>query len=296
MPLARANGIDIEYETSGPTGKEPLLLIMGLGTQLIGWPDEFCQMLASLGHQVIRYDNRDVGLSTKFDDSDYDAVTEALAKAASGQPVKTAYLLSDMAADAAGLLDALGVERAHVVGASMGGMIAQALAIDFPERVATLTSVMSSTGEPGLTPPSPASMEVLLRPKAVDRETAIEQSVDTWRVIGSPGYPFDETGVRERAALAFDRCHHPAGSERQLVAIFASGSRREALGGVATPTLVIHGDDDPLVPVDNGHATQAAIPGAEGLFLPGMGHDLPDALFEPLSRAIHEHGTAHPTR
>jgi len=294
MPRARTNGIEIEYECFGAAEAEPVLLVMGLGAQMIGWTDEFCERLAGRGHRVIRYDNRDVGLSTKFSDSDHDTVMEAFAKAMSGQPVKTAYQLSDMAADAAGLLDALDIASAHVAGASMGGMIAQALTLDFPDKVATLTSIMSHTGEPGLDPASPEAMQVLLKPAPVGRDAVIEQALETWRVIGSPGFPFDEARIRERAGRSFDRCHHPAGAERQLVAITASGSRREALGGVTTPTLVVHGEDDPLIPVAGGRATLAAIPGAKGLFIPGMGHDMPVELYDTLVDAIHEHAAAHP--
>lgn len=296
MPRAHTNGIEIEYETFGDPAGEPLLLIMGLGTQMLGWTEEFCERLAGRGHHVIRYDNRDVGLSTKFSDSEHDSAIEALTKSAAGQPVKTAYELWDMAADAVGLLDALGLPRAHVVGASMGGMIAQCAAIDFPERVASLTSIMSHTGEPGLRPPTPEAMQVLMTPAPGEREAVIAQALRTWRVIGSPGFPFDEQRIRDRAGRSFDRCHHPAGSERQLVAIAASPSRRAALGRLRTPTLVIHGEDDPLVPVDGGRATLEAVPGARGLFIPGMGHDMPVELYDTLTGALSEHAHAHAVR
>jgi pimeloyl-ACP methyl ester carboxylesterase len=294
MPRASSNGIEIEYESFGPDGLEPLLLIMGLGTQMIGWTEEFCQLLAAHGHQVIRFDNRDTGLSTKFSDAEHDTVIDALKKSISGQPVKTAYELSDMAADAAGLLDTLGVPRAHVVGASMGGMIAQTLTLDSPDRVATLTSIMSHTGEQGLSQPTPEAVQVLMTPAPTQRDAVIAQALKTWKVIGSPGFPFDEARIRERATRSFERCHHPQGSERQLVAVMASGSRRDALAAVTTPTLVLHGEDDPLVPVDGGRATQSAIPGAKGLYIPGMGHDMPVELYDTLTDAIHEHAAAHP--
>lgn len=298
MARARTNGIEIEYETFGPAppadGAEPLLLIMGLGSQLLGWTDAFCERLVERGHHVIRYDNRDVGLSTKFADAEHDSVPEAMAKAASGQPVKTAYELRDMAADAAGLLDALELPRAHVVGASMGGMIAQTLAIDSPERVATLTSIMSHTGERGLGQPTPEASKVLMTPAPAERDAVIAQALRTWKVIGSPGFPFDEARIRDRAGRSFDRCHHPAGTERQLVAVVAAGSRRDALERLQTPTLVIHGEDDPLVPAEGGRATLEAVPGARGLFIPGMGHDMPVELYDTLADAISGHAREHP--
>ncbi len=298
MPRAHTNGIEIEYETFGPSpsegGGEPLLLIMGLGTQMLGWTEPFCEQLVQRGHYVIRYDNRDVGLSTKFEGTEHDSVIEAFRKNASGQPVKTAYELRDMTADAAGLLDALELPRAHVAGASMGGMIAQSLAIDFPERVATLTSIMSHTGEPGLGQPTPEAGQVLMTPAPAGRDAVIAQSLRTWKVIGSPGFPFDEARIRDRAGRSFDRCHHPAGSERQLVAIVAAGSRRDALERLQTPTLVIHGEDDPLVPAEGGRATLEAIPGARGLFIPGMGHDMPVELYDTLTGAISGHARAYP--
>jgi len=272
MPNLSANGIRIEYEEFGDRSRPPLLLIMGLGAQMILWPEEFCEQLAGRGHRVIRFDNRDVGKSTWFDDL---GVPDALMR----QPVAAPYLLRDMAADAVGVLDALGIDTAHIVGASMGGMIAQSVAIDFPSRVRTVTSIMSSTGNPDLPPASPDAMGVLLAPPPTTRDEAIERSVSVFRTIGSPGFPFDEAEMRERAARAFDRGFNPAGTVRQLVAILASGSRKQALGAVRVPALVIHGKDDPLVPFPAGQDTAAAIPGAELLAIDGMGHDLPRALW-----------------
>ena len=296
MARASCNGIEIEYETTGAPGAEPVVLIMGLASQLIGWTEPFCEALAGRGHFVVRFDNRDVGLSTKLDGAEHDSVLDAMRNAAAGVPVKAPYLLRDMAADTAGLLDALGLERAHVVGASMGGMIAQTLAIELPERVASLVSIMSTTGAPGLPGPRPEALRVLLSAPPASREQAIAQALAAWRTIGSPGFPFDEARIRERAARSWDRCHHPAGVARQLVAITASGSRREALRGVRAPTLVIHGEDDPLVPLACGRDTAQAIPGARALFLPGMGHDLPVELYDTLVDAIARHAAAHPVR
>lgn len=286
MPRARANGIEIEYETFGDPADPALLLVMGLGAQMILWPEEFCSDLAARGLHVVRYDNRDVGRSTWLDQAGMPDVAGALAAAMQGRPIASPYRLRDMAADAVGLLDALEVDAAHVVGASMGGMIAQTLAIEHPARVRTLTSIMSTTGHPGLPPARPEAMAVLVTPAPTERAAAIEHGVRVWRTIGSPGFPFDEAEVRERAALAFDRGVNPPGIARQLVAILASGSRREALRGVQVPSLVIHGAADPLVPVEAGRDTAQAVPGAELLEFEGMGHDLPRPLWPRFVEAI----------
>ena len=289
MPRARANGMEIEYQTFGDPADPTLLLVMGLGGQMILWHEEFCEALAARGHHVVRFDNRDVGLSTKLDHTGLPDVMGALSAVAQGRPIDAPYRLRDMADDAAGLLDALDLESAHVVGASMGGMIAQTLAIEHPDRALTLTSIMSTTGEPGLPQARPEAMGALLTPAPTERAAAIEHGLRLWRTIGSPGFPFDEGEVRERAALAFDRGQSPAGVARQLVAILASGSRRAALASVRAPTLVIHGAADPLIPVEAGRATAAAVPGAELLVIDGMGHDLPRALWPTFVDAIVKH-------
>jgi pimeloyl-ACP methyl ester carboxylesterase len=214
---------------------------------------------------------------------------EAMTAMASGQPVRSAYRLHDMADDAAGLLDALEIGAADVVGASMGGMIAQMVALLHPARVRTLTSIMSSTGAPDLPPAKPEAMQVLLTPAPTDRAGNVERAVQASRVIGSPGFPFDEARVRERAARAYDRCFHPQGMARQMVAIVASGPRREALRAVRAPTLVIHGTADPLVPVEAGIDTAKSIPGAELLLIEGMGHDLPAGAWPRVIDAIDAH-------
>ena len=289
MRRARANGIELEYETFGRADDPALLLVMGLGAQMILWHEEFCDALAARGLHVVRFDNRDVGCSTWLDEAGAPDVLAAMAATTQRQPVRSAYLLRDMAADAAGLLDALDIDAAHVAGASMGGMIAQTLAIEHPGRVRTLTSIMSTTGHPDLPAATPEAMAVLLTPAPTEREAAIERSVEVWRTIGSPGFLVDENEVRAQAARAFDRGVNPAGVARQLVAILASGHRREALGDVRAPTLVIHGSDDPLIPDAAGRDTAASVPGAELLLIEGMGHDLPRALWPQLVDAIAKH-------
>jgi pimeloyl-ACP methyl ester carboxylesterase len=270
-----ANGITLAYETFGEEGRPPVLLVMGLGAQMIGWPDDFCRALAA-GRRVMRFDNRDVGESQWLEGQ------VDLAACAAGDPSSAVYTLDDMADDAIGLLDALDLDSAHVVGASMGGMIAQTLAIRHPERVRSLTSMMSTTGEPGIAQPTEAATAVLLSPPAATREESMERAVAAGRVIGSPGIPRDEDDVRDRAGRAWDRGLNPSGFARQLAAIYASGDRTEALRGLDVPTLVVHGEDDPLVPLSGGRATAAAIPGAELWTVPGMGHDLPRAVWPEL--------------
>jgi len=286
MPTTRANGIDIEYETFGRQGDAPLLLIMGLGAQMILWDEEFCEQLAGRGHYVIRFDNRDVGLSSKCDAGGIPDVMAAVTASMARQKIEAPYKLSDMAADAAGLLDALGIAKAHIVGASMGGMIAQTVAIEHPGRALTLTSIMSTTGNPDLPPAKPEAMSALLLPPPADREGNIARSVEVFRTIGSPGFPFEEERIRARAARSYDRCFHPAGAIRQLVAILASGSRKEALRKVQVPALVIHGVDDPLVPLAGGIDTAEAISGATLLKIEGMGHDMPPAVWPRMIEAI----------
>jgi pimeloyl-ACP methyl ester carboxylesterase len=272
---AEANGISLAYETFGDPARPPVLLVMGLGAQMIGWHDDFCRALA-LGRHVVRFDNRDVGES-QWLEGDVD-----LAACAAGDTSSAVYTLEDMADDAAGLLDSLGIGAAHVVGASMGGMIAQTLAIAHPERVLSVTSIMSTTGEPGIAQPTEAATGVLLSPPARNRDEAMERSVTASRVIGSPGYPRDEEDIRIRAGRAWDRGVNPSGFARQLAAIYASGDRTPALRSLDVPALVVHGEDDPLVPVSGGRATAAAIPGADLWTVPGMGHDLPRVLWPDL--------------
>jgi pimeloyl-ACP methyl ester carboxylesterase len=275
-------GIEIAYERFGDPADPPLLLIMGLATQMLGWPDEFCAGLAERGLSVIRFDNRDIGLSTHL----HDAPPPDIGAAMMGDTSSASYTLSDMAGDVTGLLDALGIDSAHVVGASMGGMIAQTLAIEHPARVRTLTSIMSTTGDPSVGGASEEALGVLLAPPAADRTAAIERTLATYRVIGSPAYELDEPALRERAGLAFDRAHDPAGVARQLVAILASGDRTPRLRTLRLPVLILHGAEDPLVPVTGGRATAAAIPGAELVEFDGMGHDLPRALWPAITDRI----------
>ncbi|MBG0815594.1 alpha/beta fold hydrolase [Planomonospora sp. ID82291] len=274
---ASANGIEIAYDTFGSPGGRPLLLIMGLGSQMIHWDEEFCALLADGGHHVIRFDNRDVGESTHF----HDAGTPAFGSAGGDAP----YLLGDMADDAAGLLDALGLESAHVAGASMGGMIAQAMAIRHPDRVRSLTSIMS-TPSPQAAPPTAAAMAVLMSPPAPDRETVIARALETWKVIGSPDHPLDTDRVARLAGLSYDRAYDPAGVARQLAAITASGDRAPQLKELSVPTLVLHGEQDPLVPLSGGIATADAVPGARLVTYPGMGHDLPRPLWPEFAAEI----------
>lgn len=287
MAQATANGIDIEYERFGPPDADPLLLIMGLGAQLTLWPVQLCDALVARGFHVIRYDNRDVGLSTKLDAAGVPDLSAVLGAMMAGQAPGVPYRLEDMAADAVGLLDALGIEAAHIVGASMGGMIAQLVAADYPDRTRSLTSIMSTTGNPMLPPPTPEAIGVLMaRPQGGDIDSLVEFGVKTARVIGSPAYPAEEAALRARVRRDVERSVYPAGFARQMAAIYANGDRRSRLAKVGAPTLVIHGTADPLVPVEGGRDTAASISGAELIEIEGMGHDLPVPLVDRIADAI----------
>jgi len=289
MARVRANGIELEYDSFGEPAGRPLVLIMGLGGQLLMWDEGFCEALAARGHYVVRFDNRDVGLSTKFDAAGIPNVMELMQQSAAGAKLSVPYTLDDMADDAAGLLDALGLDSVHLCGASMGGMIAQTVAIRHGRRLRSLTSIMSSTGNPSLPPARPEAMAVLMTPPPSDRAGSLDAAVRVWRTIGSPGFPFDEAKIRERAGRLYDRSFHPAGTARQMAAILAHGSRVEKLRGVSTPTLVIHGAADPLVPLEGGQDTARCVAGAELLVIEGMGHDLPEGAWPTLVGAISEH-------
>jgi pimeloyl-ACP methyl ester carboxylesterase len=259
-------------------------LIMGLGAQMIAWDAEFCTLLASRGYWVIRFDNRDIGSSTKFAERGVPNVLAMLT--GQGDAAAVPYTLRDMADDTVGLMDVLGIAAAHVVGASMGGAIAQEMAIHYPRRVRTLTSIMSSTGEPGLPPPTAEAMEILLAPRPTDRDAYFARYAQTWRVLRGPGFPLDEARDADHAAESFARGLNPPGVARQLAAIVASGSRKDALRAVHVPALVIHGDLDPLVPLACGIATANAIPGAKLVVIEGMGHALPIPMWPQIIEAI----------
>lgn len=287
MAQVRANGITIEYETFGDKSKETVLLIMGLGAQLTMWPVEFCEELVSRGFHVVRFDNRDIGLSTKFEAAGMPDMAAIFGALMEGKLVMSAYTLDDMADDAVGLLDALGIKAAHIVGASMGGMIAQLVAINHPNRTLSLTSIMSTTGNPALPQAKPDAMAVLMAPAvAGDIEGAITRGINAWKVIGSPGFPTDDATLRKWVSRDVNRSLYPLGTVRQMAAIVANGDRREKLKKLKVPAVVVHGADDPLVPVEGGRDTAANIPGAELRVIPGMGHDFPLGLVKTYADAV----------
>jgi pimeloyl-ACP methyl ester carboxylesterase len=283
----QANGIAIEVDVQGPEQGDPLLLIMGLGMQLIGWPDELVQMLVQRGFRVIRHDNRDVGLSQGFDRHGVPNVLVAALRHRLRLRVNAPYRIADMAADALGVLDALGIERAHVCGASMGGMIAQHLAAKHPRRVKSLTLIMTTSGARHLLQPKPAVVRALLsRPKRADLPAYTAHVSQVLKVIGSPGFPTDPQRVQQRLRQSFERAYRPTGTARQLVAVAADGDRSPLLHRIVAPTRVIHGEADPLVPVPAAHDLTAKIPGAVADIVPGMGHDLPLPLLPRIADGI----------
>lgn len=291
MPEIAANGIRIAYDEIGDPKAPAILLIMGLGTQMIAWPLPFCRALAERGFRVVRFDNRDIGLSTKFDKAGTVNVAAAFARALIGRSVEAPYKLDDMAADAVGLMDALDIERAHVVGASMGGMIAQIVAAKHRGRTRSLVSIMSSSGDPKLPAARAKASAAMLapRPDGKDRERVIKHGMKIYRTIGSPGFPTSDAELRAKIELAVDRSYYPVGVGRQMVAILASGSRVDLLRTIDAPTLVLHGADDPLVPVEAGMDTARQVPGARLKIIPGMGHDLAPGLVPILAEAIVDH-------
>jgi len=292
VPSVHANGIQIEYDTFGQTSSPPLLLIMGLGGQMILWDEAFCRELAGRDLYVIRFDNRDVGLSSKMEGRAQWDMKGMLAAAWRGEAINVPYTIDDMADDAMGLLDGLGLKKAHVCGSSMGGMIAQLMTIRYPERVISLISMASTTGNPELVTMDSEKTEfasTLPTPVPQEREANIEFQVKDMCELSGPGFPFDEEWARKIAAAAYDRCFYPQGAERQLLAVMTSGNRKPALKKVSVPTLVIHGDGDPMVPVKHGRDTADAVPGSDLLIMEGMGHDLPRGAWPPIVDAIAAH-------
>jgi pimeloyl-ACP methyl ester carboxylesterase len=288
MPIAPCNGIELCYETFGEPDDPTMLLVMGLGSQMIQWPDDFCAALAERGHQVVRFDNRDTGESTRFDGEDSPSVRAAIG----GGDVAVPYLLADMADDAVGLLDHLGVDHAHVLGVSMGGMIAQTIAIRHPRRVASLTSVMSTTGDPDVGSPTSEAMRALMAPPPASREAYQDAAVHHAHVWGSPGL-FDAERLRDTAGRAWDRGYDPGGTARQMLAILSSGSRSADLARLSVPTLVIHGTADTLVQPSGGERTAEVIPDAKLLVIEGMGHDVPPPLWPQIIDAVTAHAAEH---
>lgn len=287
MPFAHNGPVDLYYETFGDPHNPALLLVNGLGSQCISYDEQWCARFAARGLFTIRFDNRDVGLSTKFDGivADLGAVVAARRD---GREPDVAYRLSDMADDAVAVLDALGIDRAHVMGLSLGGMIVQQLAIDHPERLLTMTSVMSTTGDPDVGQSTPEALAFLMEPPPTDREAVIERHLAANRVYGSPGH-FDAERLRAVAAAAYDRCFDPDGAARQLVAAVASGSRSERLRSLEVPTLVLHGDADTLIDPSGGRRTAECVPGARFVVLEGMGHDYPPAYWDRWVDLVAEH-------
>jgi pimeloyl-ACP methyl ester carboxylesterase len=285
MPAVSANGIQIEYDTFGDDSSPALLLIIGAGGQMIYWEFEFCESLAKRGLFVIRFDNRDAGLSTKFDEAGIPDMMAAM----EGKPVAAAYSLDDMAADAVGLLDALGIQKAHICGASMGGMIAQIISYRYPERLLSLTSIMSSTGNPELPQMKPEVLAAVFKPVPAEREAYIEHNVNLWRMLWSPGFPFDEKRLRRVLAEGYDRSYYPPGMIRQSLAVLKNGYRKSLIASIKAPTLIIHGDEDPLMSVEGGKEISQLIPSAKLLIINGMGHDMPKEVWSQITDAIYDH-------
>jgi len=289
MPNVTANGIQIEYDTFGDSSFPVLLLIAGNGAQMIVWDAEFCELLAKTGLFVIRFDNRDAGLSTKFDEAGIPDMMVAVKAAMEGKTVESAYTLDDMADDSVGLLNALGIKKAHICGASMGGMIAQVISYRHPKYAMSLTSIMSTTGNPDLPYGKMDAIAAVVAPAPEERKAYVEHFVNVWRRIWSPGFPFEEERVRTFMEKSYDRSYCPQGMARQNTAVIASGDRRPLLSSIKVPTLVIHGADDPLIPVEGGKDTARVIPGASLLIINGMGHDMPKKVWSEIADAISHH-------
>jgi pimeloyl-ACP methyl ester carboxylesterase len=285
MPNVTANGIQIEYDTFGDDSSPALLLIIGAGGQMIYWELEFCESLAKRGLFVIRFDNRDAGLSTKFDEA---GIPDMMASM-EGKPVAAAYSLDDMAADTVGLLGALGIQKAHICGSSMGGEIAQIISYRYPERVLSLTSIMSSTGNPELPQMKPEVLAAVFKPVPAEREAYIEHNVNLWRMLWSPGFPFDEKRLRRVLAEGYDRSYYPPGMIRQSLAVLKNGYRKSLIASIEAPTLIIHGDEDSLMSVEGGKEMAQLIPGAKLLIINGMGHDMPKEAWPKIIDAIYNH-------
>ncbi len=290
-------GIELFYEEHGDRADDTILLVMGLGAQMILWPDEFVEALVRHGYHVIRYDNRDIGLSQKMDGARAPGVAWQVIRQRIGWPAKVPYTLSDMADDGAGLLTALEIDRAHVVGASMGGMIAQLMGVNHPERLHSLTSIFSTTGNPKLPQAEKAAIEALIAPlPSMEKDDLIAHGINVQEKIGSPGFPADPVRRRERVERLVQRSVYPPGLPRQLAAIIDDGDRRMRLRSVTAPTLVLHGEDDPLVKVEGGRETAEHIPGARLITIPGWGHDLPVELIERIADEIAGHAKASVAR
>jgi pimeloyl-ACP methyl ester carboxylesterase len=288
MPTLSANGIELDYAEKGAADAPALVMIRGLGTQRIQWPEELIGGLVERGLRVLCPDNRDVGLSEGMSEAGVPDIGAAMATLARGEPTRAAYSLADMACDVIGLLDALDIRRAHVAGISMGGMIVQHLAARHGHRLISATSIMSSSGAPGLPTATPEAMHALMsRPENPDdRQSVVEHNVRTQKVIGSPGYPTDDATLRATFEQTYDRAYRPDGVARQMLAILCDTDRSDLLADVDVPTLIIHGEDDPLVPIECGRDTAARIPGARFESIPGMGHDVPVALASTLVELI----------
>ncbi|MEM6476374.1 MAG: alpha/beta fold hydrolase [Pseudomonadota bacterium] len=292
MPhITTANtGIELFYDTHGDPENETVLLVMGLGAQMMLWPQELVDALVGHGFHVVRYDNRDIGLSQKMDGAVAPKLVWQLIRKRIGWPARVPYGLVDMAADGIGLLDALGIEKAHVVGASMGGMIVQRMAIDHPHKLLSMTSVMSTTGNPRLPQAEKEAIGALTAPlPSLEEDDLVAHGLNIQDKIGSPGFPVDMDRRRERVTAMIRRSVHPQGLPRQLAAIIDDGDRTSALKSVTTPTLVLHGEADSLVKLEGGKATAAAIPGAKLVTIPGWGHDLPVELIDQLAGEIAAH-------
>ncbi len=290
MPQVRANGIDIEYESIGRDGDPAILLINGFSTQLVGWPDSLFRGLAAEGFRVVRFDNRDIGKSTHLAELGVPDLGAMIATRNAGGWPTAPYALDDMAADAAGLLDALGINRAHVAGSSMGGMIAQLVALNHPEKAKSLVSIFSTTGRPDLPPGKPGAFKAIMTPPAsFGRKDRIARWIAVAHVIGSPGFPASEAELRETAARGVDYApYDPLGITRQMAAVLAARPRNDRLKALKIPALVIHGRDDPLIDVSGGEDTARSIPGAELLIVPGMGHDFRESVVPVYLKAIGE--------
>jgi pimeloyl-ACP methyl ester carboxylesterase len=290
--LAKTNGIEICYDVFGSPDAEPLLLIMGLSAQMVLWDDEFCQQLAARGFRVIRFDNRDIGQSSKLTGGKRITGMDILKLRLFGILPQATYKLIDMAKDTTGLMDALGIRSAHIVGASMGGMIAQEIAINFPDRIRSLTSIMSSTGNLKLPPAKREATALLMAPPPKTKDEYIARFAQTWKILRQGSFPQDEAKDRDRAERCYARGLNPAGVGRQLRAILASGARNAALASVKVPTLVIHGTVDPLVRPEAGKDTAASIPGAKLVLVENMGHAIPIPMWPQVIGAIAEHAHA----